>query len=930
MLQHHKEKILDSSSNRYQQYKDILIASIAQKIVQEANTDLQSLNSSLDNLVSQQKEVYGDLEKANKINEKIAEIRYRKELEKKAISEKARKRKEQLQYKYKIDKLEKEKNKKKVAVGNYNEFVEDKTYGVTEPSNPITNEPIIKNSDINTQDITTDKVKILAKTKEKPPVIDKPSENPQKDDTTTIVEVEKPSEPQPPSETHQQDPNDIMAGLKSLFAENIRLRDEYKNAKLDYEKQKWDDTRPRNMTLSTLNQIAESLNSSAKAVVVQRRILGIGKNEHPETIPYWSTGNYISSEVQKNIQLFKEGNSRKVADNVRKINRSLVDTTNKAKTQREIYENKLKSIQTVLVGLKKANFKPTKEDKERIDEQTKKIITIRNQAVAALKKFNALEKKKLEQQKALGYAKIEKFHYDGRAGSYSDAKSLLDKKYANAKAEELDVSVLLNDYNELMAILGQPIEQPQIVTGEFRGFFSTIGDDKNSAEFDYAESGSDDGLKNTKLITQFGEQGLSNENIIIGDEDHFGDYQYVAMGKWSSADNGYSYIDEETDELKTIPANKGYWILGKPTETLPQTGQASFKGEVLGHAVDKNGGIDNLEGEIGLKADFKTKRIAGKMDVDYTSGGDFATVELHRGEIGISENDNLPEALKDKEFSEFFDADLDSRLDYHGDIVGAFYGDEATEAGGVWELRADDRPNASGVFRAKKTNKADALIPDDPNKIIYEWGGAIAVTAAGSNAPINTGSSSDAGNGPITNGKANIYNRYENKVENVSLSYDDYQYVAWGSWETDYGNNSHGFKQVVYGQITPELPRTGSANYKGDLHGNLYKVSQKGVQIDDNSITGDVNLTANFADRKLSGSLDIKHNGKNWATAQVHPDKFYEGEYRANVSLDKGSGSMRGFFFGKDAAETGGSFNIDKDIQNGHEWINGTYRAKKQ
>ncbi|PID63720.1 MAG: hypothetical protein CR974_01115 [Gammaproteobacteria bacterium] len=979
--------------------------------------------------------------------------------------------------------------------------------------------------------------------------------------------------------------------LKQLKAQNTRLANAYQAAKLDQAKAHWDDLYKRQYTDADVNERKTQLDNNVAEMQALRSQLSLSGADATATTPVTADDTSITTAINTDIEAFKASNTQTVNNKIAELEHQVEVTKSSVNNFTLEYNNLVRKIKKNSQVLNAHNFKPTERNKDQVAHGKKQLNQWKADAEKARTQANIYLRKLNQDQKALEYAKIEKFHYDGKKDTYGNAKSGLDQAYVGVVPKQLDKTPLQEAYDELMAILNQPIQPPQKVGGEYRGFFSTIGDDKNSAEFDYTEleedgdltdkskrnatlithfGGSDEGMKNedlmtgdkdhfgdyqhvamgewsspgnefsytsdkgnkkvhpadkgywilgkptktlpkkgsanyagevaghavndqgvravdgnihlkahfddktmsgnmsvdysdngesfadlklkngkidlsqeenvpeqlkgkdfttffeadlattdgqknyhsdivgafygddasemggtweldvdkgnasgvfraktvkpqptgefrgmfstigeekrsaefdyvelekngdlkdstkrdAKLVTRFGEHGLEDDTVTTGNKDHYGSYEYVAMGKWSSPDNEYTYHSDHKGK-QTVSADEGYWVLGKPTKALPKMGQASFKGEVLGHAVNDSGDIDNLEGEIGLKADFETKRIAGTMDVDYASGGDFTTVEFSHGNIGVSkdnEEDELPDALADKDFSTFFSADWRRQGDseYHGDIVGTFYGDDASEVGGAWALYpnvSQTSGSASGIFRAKQTNKKDNLIPDDPNKIIYNWGGAIAVTASGSNAPINTGSSSNVGDAPIANGKANIYNRYENKSENVALSYGDYQYAAWGNWETDYGNNSHGFKQVVYGQLTPELPRTGSADYKGELHGSLYKNNS----VDSNSITGDVNLTANFADRKLSGSLEIKHNGNNWATAQVHPDRLsHSGEYRTDVSLDKGTGRLRGFFFGKDAAETGGAFNIDKETPNGHEWINGTYRAKKQ
>ncbi len=132
---------------------------------------------------------------------------------------------------------------------------------------------------------------------------------------------------------------------------------------------------------------------------------------------------------------------------------------------------------------------------------------------------------------------------------------------------------------------------------------------------------------------------------------------------------------------------------------------------------------------------------------------------------------------------------------------------------------------------------------------------------------------------------------------------------------------------MVYGDATKDIPKIGTAEYSGNIVGDYMNTKDK--TFEQSSITGNIKLTANFEDRKINGTMDMKHNGKDWATATIEPTRIYENaKYHSDVILNNSDskGWLSGAFYGKNAEETGGAFNIDK----GTEHTSGTFRAKKQ
>ncbi len=734
--------------------------------------------------------------------------------------------------------------------------------------------------------------------------------------------------------------DDIKKDLAALLVENIRLRDEYKVAKLDKEKAKWNDTYSRKFSDSELARRRAKLEKNATQMNNARRLSNINQYE-----PYRANGKTVRTYVQKNINQYKTDNANKLAAKKAAIEKSLRNTKNSIDNYELEYQNALKEVKRINEALKKVNFKPTKEKEAEIERLTALTEKKRAEAETARNHANIYIRKKLLEEKKLSYTEIEQYHYDGQPGTFDREKSGLDQLYAGVKPKLISKNELNTNYEEIMAILKQPIiedpDKPKVVSGQFRGFFSSVGEGKNSTEFDYAELGEDASLSsNSKIITRFGQhEGMKNEDLETGNGNHLGNYQHVALGQWSSPNNEYSYINDSTGEIRTISATQGYWIFGETTKNLPKIGEASFLGEVRGHAVNRDEQIEMLNGEIGLKADFETKKIAGKMNVNYAdSGRSFAKAKFSNANIGIGQDDDVPDYLADKDFTAFWGGDLtltDGQQKRHADLVGAFYDDDASEAGGAWEINLNnDKGNASGVFRAKQTSSDDELIPDDTNEVFKNWGGFYSSARKeeknnGDHIHISSEYEEIASHNPIENGQVKIKNQSGNDYHEPSVNYNGYQAVALGEW--DYTHSDNGYsngqvsKKIVYGEITSDIPKIGTAGYKGEILGD-YMNTETSV-LEKSSITGDVVLSANFQNRNLRGNMKMKHNGEHWANitleeTNIHSDGNYNmGLYGSGID----SGSVSGYFYGKNAKETAGAFNLEK----GNEYISGVLRAKQ-
>ncbi len=385
-------------------------------------------------------------------------------------------------------------------------------------------------------------------------------------------------------------------------------------------------------------------------------------------------------------------------------------------------------------------------------------------------------------------------------------------------------------------------------------------------------------------------------------------------------------------------------MFGKPTQDLPKSGSASFLGEVFGYVNHNNVELQELDGEIGLKVDFDTKKIAGKMNVDYvdSSWGKFAKVKFSNGTVDLAATDDVPERVKDRDFSSFFDgefvSDHNTKL-YWGDIVGAFYGNDASEVGGVWELR-NYRGNASGVFRAKQTSDSSDLVPRNPNRQLPNTNVRpeddpfyvkpdpnVTVGDKPKNKKIKKDNQEISDIDPfymepnpsISNGDA----RYRHKYNLDTIDNSGYNYVKWGKWGS---SPNFEYKFDFNGSRTEDMPKIGQASYVGDVRGD--HIDETNNIYSHGDIGGNIKFTADFEDKTVKGELyTFRHsNGETFAESTFY-NRINGSDFGGKIT-NKIKGNISGHFYGSKAQEVFGGFKLQNDDKN--ERIMGNFRAKKQ
>jgi hypothetical protein len=172
----------------------------------------------------------------------------------------------------------------------------------------------------------------------------------------------------------------------------------------------------------------------------------------------------------------------------------------------------------------------------------------------------------------------------------------------------------------------------------------------------------------------------------------------------------------------------------------------------------------------------------------------------------------------------------------------------------------------------------------------------------------------------------------------ASPDVDGYKYTAWGDWSlsglvADIGGQDYAvdYGHYVMGNTTIDMPSFGNATYNGKLIGGTVGISNNGV-VEKNSIGGTIEIGVNFNNSSLSAVLNSTKNNSNWAVARFSNISVQEGgnfHTGFNGTVDGGGVSrIDGKFFGTNAQEVGGSFQISKTGSDADN-ATGVFRAKQ-
>jgi hypothetical protein len=432
------------------------------------------------------------------------------------------------------------------------------------------------------------------------------------------------------------------------------------------------------------------------------------------------------------------------------------------------------------------------------------------------------------------------------------------------------------------------------------------------------------------LIITIGEVATT---VVSVSKVHAEDYSYSSMGQWTAS--------EPTSLLDT-----GYWVTGEALLTSGldlRTGLATFAGNIIGDFVPRNivrGDVvrEDARGTIRLTADFSQDIIEGEMQfVSANNASEIITIGSFINNTGF--------------FFQVSDADFDGPFSQYG-FSGTFFGPSATEAGGsVWAVA--DAGAYNGVFRAgeglgfegfvtpttiDQTDQTDQTDPSYPTDYSNYRGLAAYVAYDG----LDLNNASFPVSIPVSTGFVALdtilryFSPFIALFENTSIITDpvastdtlgqSYSYTNWGSWDSESGIvDGVAFQDVAANWIvydpTTDLRTTGQATYNGDA---------VGLTSNGGNLTGDIQLTADFANDTVTGNMSLNTpNGQTWADASfdtsITRDTNASGFQGALTGSDVNSGIIFGGFAGPNAEEVGGGWQIDN--ANGTDGV-GIFRAQ--
>ncbi|MEW5789860.1 MAG: factor H binding protein domain-containing protein, partial [Pseudomonadota bacterium] len=168
---------------------------------------------------------------------------------------------------------------------------------------------------------------------------------------------------------------------------------------------------------------------------------------------------------------------------------------------------------------------------------------------------------------------------------------------------------------------------------------------------------------------------------------------------------------------------------------------------------------------------------------------------------------------------------------------------------------------------------------------------------------------------------------WTSELETDSSQFD---YSAWGYWYDFNGDTGEYFEGYwVAGQLTPaaNIPASGSAAYTGGVVGITENFAY---------LEGSMNWTVNFASRTVSGTFDnLVYAGTDsvWLSQVDANGGWSAGSNAVSATLSGAnvvSGTAKGAFYGPNAEELGGAWQIKKSSGDGYENAAGIFLSKPE
>jgi hypothetical protein len=184
--------------------------------------------------------------------------------------------------------------------------------------------------------------------------------------------------------------------------------------------------------------------------------------------------------------------------------------------------------------------------------------------------------------------------------------------------------------------------------------------------------------------------------IFAGSADATHSLTYVTYGLWSQTNQ----VDANAQ------GGYGAFVAGNvtPTANMPITGSATYSGTAIGQLSPSSGGYDILSGTMTASANFATRTVNGSMSLNAngdnianaTNSGFWNTVTWNQAVIAGNHFAGTVSAPATGVNSVIASEAM------QGNVAGAFYGPQANEIGGAFNLAGANGSTSLGAFGGKK------------------------------------------------------------------------------------------------------------------------------------------------------------------------------------------------------------------------------------
>lgn len=421
-------------------------------------------------------------------------------------------------------------------------------------------------------------------------------------------------------------------------------------------------------------------------------------------------------------------------------------------------------------------------------------------------------------------------------------------------------------------------------------------------------------------------------------------------------------------------------ILGidTPASAMPRMGRAIYNAELGGYLMEPDAIPRNLYGEGVLAADFTTGQITGE--------GSYSIRALTSSSVWGGVTDRVLDkgtwqssaALGSGSNRFSGTMQLDGANDYAGSLTGGFFGPDASEAAGVFQLDGPDGRKLAGTIGSRFDDRATMGVTKlaDLSKLTLLTSVSVDTDKGYSTDPTDINSSANAvyldntsdqfplvifrsavsienallarSNATNTLDSSNnnpAFRRYLYSAPNFDQQVDAYVFdgqggrieLTYSSFAVARRSDSpgEGWRPhfIAYGVPTTAatLPRSGLASYSGVVQGYGYVGDD--MKTDSYNLTGTSSMNVNFGSGRATSTLLL---------AGAHTQNgsaldFGRFDFSGNITNEQNQviidgvanksgyqGALQGLFFGAAAAEYGGIFNLDI---NGHNGLYGGARG---